>query len=689
MRKHFLIFFILIYLTQTLFSDEISGYQALFIKKTKLYSKIGNSHILIPLNLKIFEERIDSLNSLKDQVETSFKQENFKHLSKIDQREAKIVRDSLLFDIQISKNKMKEARRYLQVHHHEFENANIMHKRQLLIGLAGLVGGLVYSQISKSEALRVLQRDSAVISDEVRTNILKISQNERDIKILNKTSEILRDELAKVFIKSETNTMKITLLTINTIVDHYLKSCDDFVDGISEALAGRLTSKFISLLDLKDNLKRLKNKASSHGFRLSATSTLEIPYLPTTIVLNSTHINVLISVPIESSSSEFILSAFESSPIAIEINNETHYLTVKPEKKYLAVNAVSNQYIELSDADLNDCIMFSKHYHCPSLVQSAPTASTCLLSLYNNNFKEIRRLCPTFVSKHLIYGKKFNNNQFLIIDTDSKVLKITHDRKRQETRKFSGSEIIQLSQGMSVATKNLFVSRTHILTDFDTIASDLQVLENSPPINLKDLNLFHEHINIDLKALKAIDKDLNQVGTSLPTHEVKRIVDFNKKLEKIKIDSFWDNVLHIAYFICCILIIVLFYKCFMYIKPQLQRFSTNSRSEKFEPNEREGHCFIPYNPNLAAPSAPPLGSVASVPPIGNVAVSYHPAPITVPPSTVPPATTAPPSTPSAPSVNEIDFDGISGAICSDEIMKRIENLESKRKKKKPNGKDDD
>ena len=127
----------------------------------------------------------------------------------------------------------------------------------------------------------------------------------------------------------------------------------------------------------------------------------------------------------------------------------------------------------------------------------------------------------------------------------------------------------------------------------------------------------------------------------------------------------------------------------MYIKPQLQRFSTNSRSEKFEPNEREGHCFIPYNPNLAAPSAPPLGSVASVPPIGNVAVSYHPAPITVPPSTVPPATTAPPSTPSAPSVNEIDFDGISGAICSDEIMKRIENLESKRKKKKPNGKDDD
>ena len=98
MRKHFLIFFILIYLTQTLFSDEISGYQALFIKKTKLYSKIGNSHILIPLNLKIFEERIDSLNSLKDQVETSFKQENFKHLSKIDQREAKIVRDSLLFE---------------------------------------------------------------------------------------------------------------------------------------------------------------------------------------------------------------------------------------------------------------------------------------------------------------------------------------------------------------------------------------------------------------------------------------------------------------------------------------------------------------------------------------------------------------------------------------------------------------
>ena len=149
------------------------------------------------------------------------------------------------------------------------------------------------------------------------------------------------------------------------------------------------------------------------------------------------------------------------------------------------------------------------------------------------------------------------------------------------------------------------------------------------------------------------------------------------------------------------LIIFLFYKCYMYIKPHLQRFSTNRRSEKFEPNEREGqgHCFIPYNPNLAAPSAPSLGNVASVPPLGNVlgnlAVSYHPAPIAVPPSTVPPATAAPPSTPSG--NEDFNYDGIAGASGSDEnshvtveqyeeFMKRIENLETKRKKKR---KDDD
>ena len=139
-----------------------------------------------------------------NRVNSSFKIENFKGLSKLDIHEAGLARDTLLLNLDLVKDKVSECKKYLQIHKHDFENLNEREQRQIIAAAVGIIGGIVYSQVTRSEALRVLQKDNEIISDTVEMNILKISQTERDVKILNKTDEILKKELLKLFDKTET-----------------------------------------------------------------------------------------------------------------------------------------------------------------------------------------------------------------------------------------------------------------------------------------------------------------------------------------------------------------------------------------------------------------------------------------------------------------------------------------------------
>ena len=240
---------------------------------------------------------------------------------------------------------------------------------------------------------------------------MKIAESQRDIRILNRTSAILKKEVTKLFLKTESNTLKLTLLSVQTVINHYLKSCENFCQGITDALEGRLSSKFISLLDLRDNLADLKEKASNEGYRLSCSSTLEIPNLPLTLILNTTHLNLILSVPVESPASEYILHEYIQTPLPIQINNLTHFLIVKPTKSYLAINSITNKFIELDENDLKSCLSFSQFLHCPTLIETVGTAQTCLLSLYNNQLENIKKNCPAHLRKRLVYGKRLNRNQ--------------------------------------------------------------------------------------------------------------------------------------------------------------------------------------------------------------------------------------------------------------------------------------
>ena len=519
------------------------NFQALFIPKGELYSKIASGHLHIPINISIFDHRIQAIDQLKDQIESTFNPSNFAKLAYLDKRELKIIRDSINLDLRLTRKGLVEAKSHFKLHHHQFGNRRS--KRQILVGLAGIAAGLIYSEITKAEAIKVIQNDQSIIKSEVQENILKISQSETDIKLLNKTSQLINDELKKVFLKSQSNTIKITMIYVQGLVKHYLSSCEGFLNGLSSALSGKLTPNFVNILDLKDPIKTLKTRASNQGYKLSIDSTLELPNLPLSLILNETHLNLLISIPIESPTSKFILYEYVPTPVPFILNQETHYLFINPRQKFIAVNLNSNQFIEMDQSDLDMCSRFDKRFHCQSLIETSPSAQTCLLALYKNNFNTSKNLCNSYVSKNLIFGHKIAS-AYLLVDTESRNIKYTYNISSVRTEPFSGSKIVTVDSGSSVATKNLFISKNEVNNDFDLdIDPNYQLLDSQEfQTTIKELGIIDENSKFidsnDSQLFDEIADSLAKVGSKLNLKSVKRIVRFQQKWRQSEIDSKWS-----------------------------------------------------------------------------------------------------------------------------------------------------
>ena len=67
----------------------------------------------------------------------------------------------------------------------------------------------------------------------------------------------MNEELKKMFIQAESNSLKITLMSVQAISKHYFKRCDSFLKGLTEALSGRLSQELVNLVDLKENIGKL------------------------------------------------------------------------------------------------------------------------------------------------------------------------------------------------------------------------------------------------------------------------------------------------------------------------------------------------------------------------------------------------------------------------------------------------
>ena len=579
-------------------------FQALFIPRGELFSKIASGHLHIPIKLTIFDHRIQAIDQLKDQVDSTFNPSNFAKLIHLDKRELKIIRDAINLDLRLTRKGLVEAKNHFKLHHHQFGNRRS--KRQVLVGLAGIAAGLIYSEITKAEAIKVIQNDQSIIKSEVQENILKISESETDIKLLNKTSQLIQDELKKVFLRSESNTIKITMIYVQSLIRHYITSCEGFLNGLSSALSGKLTPNFVNILDLKEPIKTLKTRASNQGYKLSIDSTLELPNLPLSLILNETHLNMIISIPIESPTSKFILYEYVPTPVPFILNQETHYLFINPRKRLIAVNLNSNQFIELDHSDLNTCSKFDKRFHCQSLIETSPSAQTCLLALYKNNFNTSKNLCNSYVSKNLIFGHKIRSS-YLLVDTESKHIKYTYNISSVITEPFPGSKIVKVDSGSSVATKNLFISKNEINNDFDleidsnhldfldtqgfqTTLTELGILDkNEKFINMNDSEMFDE-----------INNSLAKVGSKLSLESVTRIVRFQQKWRQAKIDAQWSvygNLIIVGSLITIVTMLCFFYRCV----PWKRCFSRTSQDEA--ENTQQG--VLLSNLRASQASAPP------------------------------------------------------------------------------------
>ena len=90
---------------------------------------------------------------MSPKINESFAEKHFEHLSKIDIKEAKLVKDTLLLNLKLTKQKIVEAQHYFDLRNHYLEKQSDHDKRQIIAGIIGVAGGLIYSTITEQEAI--------------------------------------------------------------------------------------------------------------------------------------------------------------------------------------------------------------------------------------------------------------------------------------------------------------------------------------------------------------------------------------------------------------------------------------------------------------------------------------------------------------------------------------------------------
>ena len=506
--------------------------KSLFLKQNELFSKTVNSHIIIPINLEIFDEKMSDLDNLLQRINQTFSENNLIHPTSHRKTwrgsfDLKRMVSTILYEIKNTKYKVKDVSRAFTGNDHLISK-DPRNKRQLIAAAVGVVAGLIYSSVTESEVISAIKEENKVISLSVGENILKISEVSKDVKILNKTTALLDNQVRKLIIKQDEVNLKMHVLAISTMVRTYLNGINMLMDGLARSLQGIIDQNLINLIDLHPMLEKLKTRASQKGYVLSISSTLELPHVQTLVNLNQTHLNLVLSIPLENPSNSFMLYKYIPTPYPIKIKDKNYFITIKSEKTLLAVSANTNTFMEMDYEDLGSCSIIYGKYFCHSGITINPSSATCLLSLYKNIFMDIQNNCDFAISKKLLYGQLIKD-RVLLVDTESKWLKLTYNNGTTKNNQFNGSTIVQMTDGSSVATANLFAAFPKHTNLFDV--TDTEFLEET---NKNNMLIFDKITNIDTNTLDIIDNKLKTVGSSLSLSELNRYNKFKRNIQVLE-----------------------------------------------------------------------------------------------------------------------------------------------------------
>ena len=404
-------------------------------------------------------------------------------------------------------------------------------KRQLLVALGGaIVGGFISSIISdfqQTTLVDVIQKKQDIMSAQIQDNLIRTNQNEADIQRLSKAMAIIKDGVAE-FVNETSRRLDAhsQMMNLLTSVSEEAHDVEKLVRAVEEARSGTFNLGLCEPHGLASALEHLQKMGLRDGRSLGINTMLDLSHMPMSYLIDVQNriLHVFLHVPMERSGQYLTLLQFIDSPARAVARNDTPlYLEVDVKGAYLAIAGDQSKYMTYDEEDLRLCHRVQTEYFCPNLVIYKESRKSCIKAIYDNDIKNIQRLCPLTLTNEISKATRLNGSTYIVTETTPQLISMTcgPEKQTQKRRISGGTYEIYIPKGCVLSTDNLLIEHPN----FEPNVEVQGIVTTS---SLEITNWIHETELPEF--LKTAEGYLDQVGVKVPITHIKALTKFKKDM---------------------------------------------------------------------------------------------------------------------------------------------------------------
>ena len=341
----------------------------------------------------------------------------------------------------------------------------------------------------------------------------RLAIQEHSIQMLNKSMEIVRDELTLTKLQLSADEL---IEEVGVALDVFYTDVDRVLDGLETLAQGKLSPSLLKVRDTMQHLTEIQQKIEPHGLRLGIAKFEDIYRQETSTVVysNGTMFNIVHLDTFESANT-FDVFSFIPTPYA---HSQESAFTVGSEDLLLAINRDESKFFTLTHREYEECRTISGDTKiCPSQnVVSRNLKSSCLSSLFRGDFESASTLCSYNQAPTQELITQLNGNEFIVHSASERTMVkfICRDGDNEVSR----TDFISGSVKLVVQPLCTAITPSHEVTGQLAFAADLPGFEIRP-FNISEI-LSTDGVLFDTSNLEQLVEYGKGVGADVPVKSV-------------------------------------------------------------------------------------------------------------------------------------------------------------------------